>query len=450
MKKLNLVIAVLFISVAANAQVGHVMQGIGAVNMTMGGAATGMPADINGALQWNPAAISEFDESILSINAGLFFSSPQLWSTAPGPAGTMSGTTEDDRGTSVLPSIGYVMGKEGSPHTFGVSAFGISGFGVTFPESMTNPINAPQSFGGFGRLESNYQLLQVGLTYAYEINENLSIGIAPTFGYGTLELEPNPIAAPSQTLGYPVSDAASALGFGGQIGIFYKTEGGFSVGASYKSVQSFSEFEFDSKYLDGSDAPETKFQMDYPAIISVGVGYSTDDIDVVLDYRMIDYENTEGFEASGWQIADSGPMTGFPTGAVEGFGWENVSVVSFGLQYKGVEKLPLRVGYTYSSNPINEDLAFFSVPATAIIAHAFQFGLGYEVNDKVTINGGFHYGMSDGKTTGLLLNPTPQAFGGPWDATTNPLGAIPGSEVSYDMTTSMIMLGVDFKLAGNK
>lgn len=441
MKKTFLLLTGLILSVFSYAQVGHVMQGIGSNNMTMGGAATGLATDINGALHWNPAAISEFNENIISINGGLFFSSPELSSTAPSPlGGFVSGTTEDDRGTSVLPSIGFVKGSEDSKHTYGISAFGISGFGVTFPESMTNPINTPQSAGGFGRVESNYQLLQVALTYAYEINDNLFIGIAPTIGFAGLELEPNPIAAPSPTLGYPVSDNANATGFGAQIGLLYKNDGGFSAGVSYKSNQTFGDFEFDSKYLDGSAAPDEKFQMDYPAIMSVGVGYSTDDIDVALDYRMIDYENTEGFEASGWQIADSGPFAGFPTGAVEGFGWENVSVVSFGLQYKGVEQLPLRLGYTYSSNPINEDLAFFSVPATAIIAHAFQFGLGYEVNDKITVNTGFHYGMSDGETSGMLLNPL-------MISPSNPLGAVPGSEVSYDMTTSMVMLGVDINLS---
>jgi len=296
-------------------------------------------------------------------------------------------------------------------------------------------------------------LLQVGLTYAYEINENLSIGIAPTLGYGSLELEPNPLASPSQTLGYPKSDAANALGFGGQIGIQYTSDGGFSAGFSYKSAQSFSEFEFESSYLDGTDAPEIVFQMDYPAIISAGVGYSSDQFDVALDYRMIDYENTEGFEASGWQIAESGPAAGFPTGAVEGFGWENVSVISLGFQYKGVESLPLRLGYTYSTNPINEDLAFFSVPATAIISHAFQVGAGYNLNENVTINASYHFGMSDGETSGSLLNPIPDVDfnmdgmpDGPWNAQTNPLGAVPGSEVSYEMTTSMISIGVDIAL----
>jgi len=43
-------------------QAGHIMQGVGSVNMSMGGAATGQPLDISGALQWNPAAITVFDQ----------------------------------------------------------------------------------------------------------------------------------------------------------------------------------------------------------------------------------------------------------------------------------------------------------------------------------------------------------------------------------------------------
>ncbi|NND79364.1 MAG: hydrocarbon degradation protein, partial [Maribacter sp.] len=136
---------------------------------------------------------------------------------------------------------------------------------------------------------------------------------------------------------------------------------------------------------------------------------------------------------------------------VQGFGWENISIISAGLQYKGVDKLPLRIGYTYSSNPINSDLAFFSVPATAIIKNAFQLGLSYEINTNWKLDAVYHYGSSGDATKGNLLNPTPdQDFNmdgfpdGPWNATSNPLGAIPGSEVSYDMTTSMLQFGVSY------
>lgn len=434
MKKLVLTFATLLFSFYGYAQVGHVLQGVGAVNLSMGGAATGQPLDISGALQWNPAAISEFEGTTIKFDLGLFFSSPELSSTVPifdamgMPTGNfVSGTTEDDRGLSPLPNLAVVWSNPESKHTWGASAFGISGFGVTFPESMTNPINMPQANGGFGRIESDYALFQVGFSWAYELSENFSIGLQPNFNYASLELMPNPTANPNQA-GYPSADKASAFGLGAQIGVFYNSNSGFKAGVSYKTNQNFADFELDNTYLDGSTSGND-LALDYPAIFSVGVGYSLTDWDLALDYRYIDYENADGFSETGWS----------PTASVLGFGWESISVISAGVQYKGLQKVPLRVGYTYSSNPISGDVAFFNVPATAIISNAFQVGLSYDLSEKIQLDGVFHYGTSSGSTSGPLLNPMfAQQF--------PPYGAIPGSEVSYDMTTAMVMFGVSFDL----
>lgn len=441
MKSILLQIYILLISTAVIAQTGHILQGVGAVNMSMGGASTAQPLDISGAIHWNPASLSTFDDKILKLDIGIFSSSPKL-SSSYGP---LFGTTEDDRGLSPMPALAMVWGKEGSKHTFGVSAFGISGFGVTFPEDsnypqdlMGNPnpnynpsqssnaINFPQMAGGFGYIESDYILLQVGLSYAYEITDNFSIGIQPNIDYATLELMPNPTANPSPTAGYPSTDKASSIGYGAQFGLFYNSDFGLKLGASYKTTQKFSEFEFTNTYLDGSEA-KTKFSMDYPAIFSLGLGYSLGDIDLALDFRRVDYENTDGFSTTGWT----------QTGSVAGFGWKNISILSAGLQYKGINKLPLRIGYTYSSNPISSEVAFFNVPATAIIKDAYQFGLSYEVNNNWKFDGLFHYGDSNGSTSGPLLSPFAVS-------PSNPLGAVPGTSVSYEMTTSLITLGISY------
>ncbi len=408
-------------------QTGHILQGIGAVNTSMGGASTAQPIDISGALQWNPAAISAFKSKTFSANAGFFFSAPELSSTFSNGSQTMSGTTKDERGMSVMPALAFVSGKEKSRHTWGVSAFGISGFGVTFPENMSNPINMPQTMGGFGTIKSDYQLMQVGLTYAYAITDQLSIGIAPTFNYAALTLAPNPLSSPSMTKGYPVADKASALGYGAQVGLYYQSPSGLKLGASYKSPQFFGAFDFTNTYLDGTAAPNVKFTMNYPAIYSLGIGYSKKLVDLALDYRMVNYENTEGFEKSGWT----------PTASVAGFGWKNISILSAGIQYKGISKLPLRVGYTYSSNPIQPELAFFSTPATAVIKHAFQFGFGYSFNDKFTLNTTYHHGTSGGSTSGQLLSPMMISEG-------DPLGKVPGSAVSYKMNTDLFLVGVTY------
>ncbi len=239
MKKLLSTLILGFLPFFLLAQVGHIMQGIGAHNMSMGGAATGNPLDINGALNWNPAGISAFKTKVFSFNAGAFLSAPELSSTVPTQQGPFSGVTKDERGASIMPSLAMVWGKENSKHTFGVSAFGISGFGVTFPENMSNPINMPQDMGGFGQIKSDYMLMQIGVTYAYEITEQFSIGIAPTFNYAALLLEPNPLSSPSMEKGYPLAKRASATGFGGQAGVFYNSGNGLKAGVSYKSQQYF-------------------------------------------------------------------------------------------------------------------------------------------------------------------------------------------------------------------
>ncbi|NDP28658.1 MAG: hydrocarbon degradation protein, partial [Flavobacterium sp.] len=64
MKKKLLQFCLCMFSTFAFSQAGHIMQGIGAFNMSMGGASTGQPLEISGALQWNPASISAFNDKI--------------------------------------------------------------------------------------------------------------------------------------------------------------------------------------------------------------------------------------------------------------------------------------------------------------------------------------------------------------------------------------------------
>ena len=61
-------ILILLFSAALFGQAGHIMQGAGSVNMSMGGAATAQPLDISGTMQWNPAGISVFNEKILKLD----------------------------------------------------------------------------------------------------------------------------------------------------------------------------------------------------------------------------------------------------------------------------------------------------------------------------------------------------------------------------------------------
>ena len=64
MKSIYLSLLIFSFSAVMYSQAGHIMQGVGAVNMSMGGASTAQPLDISGAMQWNPAALSTFNDKI--------------------------------------------------------------------------------------------------------------------------------------------------------------------------------------------------------------------------------------------------------------------------------------------------------------------------------------------------------------------------------------------------
>jgi len=462
MKKQLFTISLLFASCVFFAQSGHLMQGVGAVNMSMGGAATAQPLDINGAIHWNPASIAAFDGKIISLSAGAFFSSPELSSSLP--AGMMgagspavSGTTKDELGTSIMPALAYVWSKPDSKHTFGASVFGVSGFGVDFPEETnspmagagfnpnenSNPINYPQVARGFGHLKSSYMMMQISLTYAYSLTDNISIGLQPNFNYEALELAPNPTAAPDMMTGkgYPTTDSASAMGYGAQFGIFYDSKKMLKLGMSYKTKQHFGEYTFKNTYLDGTAAPDNNFTMNFPSILSFGMGLSGKKFDFAADVRFVNYSDTEGFAESGWQMNEdtTSMYFGYPTGAVNGFGWRDMTIFSTGLQYKITDKFPIRIGYTYNTNPVVDELAFYSTSAPAVITEAAQIGLGYAIGDKFQIDVVYHKGFRGDGNKGEMLNPM-------MISPSNPNGAMPGTSVSYDMETSMIQFTLSYKL----
>lgn len=437
-------------TIQLQAQTGHVLQGSGPVNFSMGGAATALPIDVTGALQWNPATITDFKSTEIAVSAAYFTAAPSVYSMANIPDGQggffpVEGITEDERGASILPTLAIVFGQEDRKFTWGFSAMGISGFGVDYPATTnlpgnsdfdpqsSNPLLYPQNFMGFGHLYSDYQLLQVGLTGAYQITDGLSMGITPNFNYASLQIEPVPIAAPDQQKGYPIGEKSSAIGFGGQIGIFYAMENGLQLGLTYKSSQFFDDLEIDGNYLDGSSAPRTTFAMNYPSMISFGAAYTHDLFDIALDYRYIDYANTDGFSETGWAIGSNG----FPTGAVAGFGWESIHVVAAGLQFKGIDNLPLRVGYTYNTNPITPENVFLSSSAPAVIENAAQFGLSYLIKDRWGIHATYHHGFKT-EVSGQLLNPM-------IISADNPLGKIPGSQITSDMSTDVFLLGLSYR-----
>src|SRR5579872_4283332 len=132
------------IAAPAHAQIGPILSGTGAVDRSMGGAATAAPLSAAGALFWNPATMSGLGRSELEAGAELLFphtqASSRISASALGPGIPpigLEGQTDSDTGAVALPTIGLVYLPEGSDLSFGLGIFALAGFGVNYSGSAT-------------------------------------------------------------------------------------------------------------------------------------------------------------------------------------------------------------------------------------------------------------------------------------------------------------------------
>ena len=416
-------------STMANAQMGHVLDAVGAVNQSMGGAGTALPLDAIGALHWNPASITGLQCSEVGFAFMGFAPETELSSRVdansfgPGaPPATMQGTTSSDTDINPIPSLAVVYQNPKSPWTYGLGGFAIGGFGVDFPASTVNPILTPQppSGGlGFGAIYSQFQLMQFCPTIARKITPNWSVGVAPTFNWATLAIDPFSAARPNADGSYSSAAHTDAVwGIGFQVGAYFESPtSGWNLGFSYKSPQWFNDFKING--TDHLGAPRVlAMDLDYPSILSLGLAYrGFSRVNLACDVRYIDYENTDGFQSSGF---DS-------WGAVTGFGWSSIWTVSTGVEFILSECWRWRAGYTFNESPISNVNMFYNSPAPAIIQHHLSTGFTCHLGQNWMFTAAYHHGFRN-SVSGNWWHPT--------------AGQVPGTQITGTLATHGLVGGI--------
>lgn len=439
----------------ARGQAGHLLNGVGPVDQGMSGAGMAAPQDALTALHWNPASVFAVPGRSLDLSLQVMQPSGKLSSSVgtgafgmvpdgqggqmPFPWQSIEGSTDSDAGPFPIPSVGYLAAPEDSRFAYGLSAFGVGGFGVDYALSPANvgggmlpanPLLSPQQpLGGvgFGALSSTFMLLQVSPTFAWRLSDRIWIGAAPTLNLASLELSVFPATAPQMIdtpMGplplYPDAPAAWAIGFGFQVGVHATSEAGFSAGFTFKSRQAFQDFEF-SPETPGAD--DFTFRLDYPMVLSGGVAYSgVPGLLVAADVRYVDFEHTTGFD-----VTDFGPR-----GEVLGFGWKSITIVAVGAQLEVLPGLPVRVGYSFNGNPVDDDVAFFNTPAPAIIEQHVSGGASYRITDRITASLAVQWGIAN-EVEGAWKTISPA------DGSTV---SIPNTSVTSELATMTVIGGI--------
>jgi long-chain fatty acid transport protein len=271
--------------------------------------------------------------------------------------------------------------------------------------------------------------LKVTPAIAFSASEKLSIGLAANIDWSSLAVDPFPAASPDGMF-YPSATAsASTFGFGFQAGLIYELTDAMNLGLAYTSEQMFNEFTWNSTNADPTDPAfgthrEFSFKLNAPAILAGGISLqATDQLYLAADAKYYMYSSTEGFEEAGFT----------QTGAVAGFGWDDIKVFAVGGQFDASEKFVLRAGYNYSDNPIPEENSFFNVAAPAVIQHHLTLGIGAELATGVDFSAAY-YRAFESEVSGPMYNPAYE-FG---------QVGVPGSDVTSGMFENSFVVQLSF------
>ena len=400
----------------------------GGVNRSMGGASTAAPVDAVGALYWNPAVISGLKESEIGFGMDMLFVDLDLGSTIGGAGGS----SESDSSATPIPAIGWVQ-KLNETTTMGMGLGAVAGFSTNYPASLTSPIQAPQTLGGFGRISTAAEFLQMTPVLSLQLTECLAIAVGPVVTLGKLQIDPFVFAAPDNANGigpitgtYPIgSGSRYHFGLGAQLGLYYTGLQDISLGASVKSTQFMEQFRFQSQDELGFQR-YLKFDLDLPMIVSLGAAYhGMENTIIALDLRYFDYKNTQGFGDAGF-TAD---------GALKGLSWRNVFSVAVGGRKRLCDKLTVGAGYQYNTSPIRDSDTGINVASPLYQQHTLHTGMTIHMTEKVDVTMAYTF-IADAEITGPIL--VAPVGGGPG-------AAVPGSSVTSSLAAHLITMGVSVR-----
>jgi long-chain fatty acid transport protein len=390
--RVGFLLASIFAASTARGQ-GIIAPSAGPINSAMAGASVAAPVEF-GSSYWNPANLSGLDKQEVLIGAGLQFPSIHFRSTLPAgsingqfPPNNRFGTARSDSGVAsgLATGASFRLGDD-SPVTIGLGIFGLVGGGVNFPGSTATPVLSPRQpprFFGFGPIYASVSFLAIQPVVSLELTDRLAVAGGPVISAGSASFSPAFFApGPKDAFGLSTFPAATNArpfwGGGFQLGLLFQANDDWNFGFSYKSPVWQEKWSFNASTPDLAPR-RIGIQAQIPAIYSWGIAYKGLPKTLLdVDLRYIDYANTSLF---GQKVVDGG------------LGWRSVFVVALGGQYQATDRLTLRAGYLYNTNPIPATNTLFNIQAPAIIQNTLTMGGSFQVTENVTLSLAWMHGF---------------------------------------------------------
>jgi long-chain fatty acid transport protein len=402
--KLSTFILTLFLvstfSISVFATDGYFRHGYGIKYSGLAGSGVAVSLSSLGAIS-NPAGIVFLDKDRYDFNISYFSPSREFTVTgnpSPPPAfGLAPGTTKSDGSSFFFPTLGanWMLNPT---MAIGVVIYGNGGMNTEYPAQVFYDTTSAKT-------GVNLEQLFAGVTYAIEVAKGHSFAAQGLFGWQRFTAQG--LASFSMFSSDPANLTGNAksisTGFGFKIGYQGQIGKMFRIGASYQSKMNMSEYD---RYA-GLFAEQGGF--DVPANWQAGIALTPSKAFTILfDVQQILYSDVKSIANkmdlvnNSAMLPDGSPNPNFQALGTDegwGFGWEDMTIIKFGLMYELQQDWVLYGGYSYGQQPIPETEVLFNILAPAVVESHITLGVSKEINKSNEIMVAFMY-APEGSVTG--------------------------------------------------
>jgi len=344
-----------------------------------------------------------------------FFAPMRKYTVTGAPSGAPAfgltpGTVDSDSEAFIIPQYGrnWMLDSESS---IGISVYGNGGMNTDYPVgSGTGTYFA-------GTTGVNLSQLFISTTYAKKISDSASWGVSGIVAYQQFEAQGVNSFAGFSLDPANLSDNGkdSASGFGIRLGVQGEVAPGVTLGASYQPEIDMSEFDkYAGLFAEGGD-------FDIPSNWTLGLAWHISDNRVfAVDVQQINYSDVAAVSnpiaslQPGGSCAGNpptGPATGSgclggPTGA--GFGWQDMTIVKLGYEWKNDDIWTWRLGYSFGDQPIPGTEVMFNIMAPGVMEDHFTFGFTRALDSNSDLNFALMYAPSASVKGGNAFDPAQQ------------------------------------------
>jgi long-chain fatty acid transport protein len=191
-----------------------------------------------------------------------------------------------------------------------------------------------------------------------------------------------------------LSKSASAFGFGFSLGLLFDINQNFTLGASYKSKQAFSDLEYNLAHGDVTlptpqspqpvqfPAGKYKVELDYPQQLAAGIAFKqSKSLAISADIKWINWKDT----LDELKIKGPGGDFALPTS------WDDQIVYALGVNWGVSPTVNLRAGFNYADAPIEDKDVDNNLILPAVVTTHYTIGGDYAFNKNWQLGAHFMY-----------------------------------------------------------